>query len=249
VNVRAIVVGFGAVVAACSDDAGPYCGAHELLRDQRSSLCISAHELAKRSTTAIIASQEELDAAEALIRTTLPALRPTFAWVPRAASWYQTRGLVELVVTDPGIEAAWANGLAPSGNEVVDRVVEELDVWDFSSAVHSPAGHSFALWSRGAPSARNVQQALQGDAGVEVIVWSELDPNATNVVDEGIDPTDGSRAVTYSIGWEDCAFLCRFAHHWRTKVGADGTAFLVTDWGDALPAALVEALATPEPML
>ena len=31
--------------------------------------------------------------------------------------------------------------------------------------------------------------------------------------------------------------------------GADGTAWLVTDWGDDLPAALVEALATPEPML
>ncbi|MBL8623015.1 MAG: hypothetical protein JNK64_16995 [Myxococcales bacterium] len=247
-NVRAL--GVLAVVASCgSDDAGPYCGAHELLRDQRSSLCTSAHELAKRATTAIIASQEEIDTAEALIRTTLPALRPTFAWVPRAAPWYQTRGLVELVVTDPGIEAAWANGLAPSGNEVVDRVVQELDVWDFSSEVYGPGGHSYALWSRGAPSAPNVREALQGVAGVEVIVWSEFDPNATNVVDEGIDPADGARAVTYSIGWEDCAVGCHFAHHWRTKVGADGTAWLVTDWGDDLPAALVEGLATPEPML
>lgn len=54
-------------------------------------------------------------------------------------------------------------------------------------------------------------------------------------------------AVVSSCGGDDGEPYC--GAHERTKVGADGTAWLVTVWGDDLPAALVDALATPEPML
>lgn len=240
-----------AVLGSCgTDDVGPYCESHELLRDQRSALCLSTHELAKRATTEIIATQGELEQAEVLIRTSFAALRPTFARVPRAASWNQDRGVVALIVTEPSIEAAWAAGLGPSGNPLLDQVVQAIDVWDFDYAPHIPAGHSASLWSRGAVSARNVESALQGVVGVEVYSYDETGENkASDVVDEGIDPTDGAHVVTYSIGWEDCLVGCRFAHHWRTKVDVDGTAWLASEWGDSLPPAVSQSIATPEPML
>ncbi|MBK7072694.1 MAG: hypothetical protein IPH44_10365 [Myxococcales bacterium] len=237
------------VMAACgcASDA-PYCGAHELLRDQRSGLCLSAHELAKRGTTSIIASQAELEQAELLVRQAFEALRPAFARVPVAASWNQERGLVTLIVTNPAIEAAWAGGLGPTTYPELDRVAAELDAWRFEYGEHFPAGHVASFWSNGAASALNVQRAVQAVPGVEVYLVADAPVlRSSDIIDEGLDPVDGERRVVFTVGWGDCMAGCANARFWRTKIAADGTARVVEEWGDVVPEWLASFLAeTPE---
>jgi len=237
------------VMAACgcASDA-PYCGAHELLRDQRSGLCLSAHELAKRGTTSIIASQAELEQAELLVRQAFEALRPAFARVPVAASWNQERGLVTLIVTNPAIEAAWAGGLGPTTYPELDRVAAELDAWRFEYGEHFPAGHLASFWSNGAASALNVQRAVQAVPGVEVYVIPDAPIlRSSDVIDEGFDPVDGERRIVFTVGWGDCMVGCANARFWRTKIAADGTARISEEWGDVVPEWLASFLAeTPE---
>lgn len=71
----AATITLASAVLACGDDE-PRCAADQIVRDQRSALCLGAHELAKRSTTAIVPSQAEIEEAERLIERAFQVLRP-----------------------------------------------------------------------------------------------------------------------------------------------------------------------------
>jgi len=230
--------------AACGDDE-PYCGAHQILRDQRSGLCMSAHEFAKRTTTAIIPTQAELEAAELLLRRGFEPLRPALARIPVAASWNQERTLVTWYVTDPAIAAAWSAGLAPTGDSTVDAVVAAMDVWDFDLTPTQPAGYHASFWSRGAVSAANIATAVAAVPGVTVEQFAgPAAGSSSDIIDEGVDPADGGHAMQFMVGWGDCPSGCWGSHYWRTKFYADGRARLVDEWGAPLPPGTREFLAS-----
>jgi hypothetical protein len=237
---RVAMVGLGggaALIAACSEpvDEELPCGAREIVRDHRSPLCLSAHELAKRATAAIIPTQAEVDAAAAVIRAGFAPLRAQLDVVPTAASWHQERGRVAWIITAPAIAAAWSGGLAPTGAPAVDAVVAAMDVWDFWIGTLTPDAHVATFDSRGAVSAANVAAALAGVPGIEVERFSERGAgSSSDVIDLGVD-AGGTRTLEFWIGWGDCQAGCIQSHHWRTTIAPDGSAALVADWGAPVP--------------
>ncbi|MBL8624835.1 MAG: hypothetical protein JNK64_26235 [Myxococcales bacterium] len=235
---RVAMVGLGgvaALIAACSEpvDEELPCGAREIVRDHRSPLCLSAHELAKRATAAIIPTQAEVDAAAAVIRAGFAPLRAQLDVVPTAASWNQERGQVTWYIHDPALAAAWSAGLGPSGDATVDAVVAAMDVWDFT--LTSVTGVAVAgFQSRGAVSAANVAAALAAVPSITVERFSERGAgSSSDVIDLGVDAA-GTRTLEFWIGWGDCQAGCIQSHHWRTTIAPDGSAALVAEWGDPL---------------
>lgn len=237
---RGAMVGLGgvaALAAACGapgDDELP-CGARELQRDHRSPLCLSAHELAKRATAAIIPTQAELDAAAAVLRAGFAPLAAQLDDVPIAASWNQERGAVTWYLEDPAIGAGWGAGLGPSGDATIDAVVAAMDVRDLS-VIAWPGLRTATFQSRGAVSAANVAAALAAVPGVWIERFADgPGGSSSDVIDLGVDAA-GTRSLEFWIGWGDCPSGCIASHHWRTAIAPDGTAALVAEWGPPVPA-------------
>lgn len=229
-------------LAACGD-AEPRCAVDRVVRDQRSALCLGAHELAKRSTDAIVPSQTELEEAEVLIERAFQALRPGFARIPVAASWDQARAEVTLRVAIPAVMEAWGRHELETGVAPIDDVVAQMNVTTFTYD-GSLALPSATLVSSHAVSAPNVARSLESVDGISVeLVDTRGFLQPSDVIDEGVG------RVVFTVGWGDCAVGCAQAHFWRTVVAEDGRATLVEEWGDPVPPAIVESYATPAPYL
>jgi hypothetical protein len=230
---RVMWVGLGAVAAAFAACGEPGDEAAvrraEDPRDQRSSLCLSAHGWPSARPRD---PHARVDAAAAVIRAGFAPLRARWTTSHRRLV-APGRRRVTWIIEAPA--AAVGAGLAPTGDPTVDAVVAAMDVWDFWMGTLAPDAHVATFGSRGAVSADNVAAALAGVPGIEVERFPcEGAGSSSDVIDLGVDAT-GTRTLEFWIGWGDCLSGCIQSHHWRTTIAPDGTNALIAEWGAPLP--------------
>lgn len=196
-----------------------------------SELCMSAHELARRTTTEFNPTQAEIDQAVTLVEIGSKPLEAFLSHFPPAGPWEGPLVQIAGAATDPAVAAAWRSGVVHTGNEAVDAVISGAKI----SSVQWAEDRFVQLRSNHALAAGNIVRALEGVPGIAL---SFDDRRATrnpyDLADEGIDPISGEHRLLFTIGWQECDVQCEQQYFWRTGI-LDGSARLVEEWGDPVP--------------
>lgn len=218
---------------ACGDNH-PVCPADEAaLSVTTSALCMSAHELARRATAELNPTQSEIDQAATLVASASTPLESILARIPAAGPWQGPLATIGGEATDPAIAQAWRLGLVHTGVEQVDRIMEGASIvrvqWAEDRFVTLGSDHAIA--------AGNMVRALNGVVGLELGYDDRSTiKNPYDLVDEGVDIATGEHRLLFLIGWYECDVECLQQYFWRTAVSPDGSARLVEEWGDPIPA-------------
>jgi len=196
--------------------------------------CESALQLAVRTSAGLVLTQEEIDWHLDLYQRGYDALRGTLGRPPAAMNWYEG---MDVWTERADVVAAWSQGMVETGVPELDDILRATYV---RKVVTHFGGSYFTFESSRVVVTKNVAPLLATIPGLDISdPYVRLPDYQQDVVIEP--PQDASQlaAIVYSIGWGDCFVACSGHHHWRVGVTADA-ASLLDDWGDPIPADVLE---------
>lgn len=205
-------------------------------------VCMSAQLLAARYTSELTPTQAEVNHALDVQCRAFEPLRGTLGRPPTATAWTNVQQ-VTAQATDPQLVGAWQAGQVETGIALVDAVLSRAHI----DRVMAQGGDFFALQSDYVLAPQNIDTALDGVPGLEINQQFVRPLEAfSEVLLDYPDGPGGHVDVEMSIGWGDCSVDCTGQHFWSVRV-ADDSATLTDEWGDPIPAEVLEVWASAEP--
>ncbi len=228
------------VVTACGGADDEPCPIDD--PDGHGRLCRSAQVLAARYTAELTPTQPEVSHTLEVQCRAFEPLRATLGHPPTATAWTDVQQ-VTAQATDPQLVDAWRSGRVETGVALVDDVLARAHI----DRVMARGGDFFALQSDYVLAPQNIDTALEGVPGLtlneQLVRPTEAFSEVLLDYPEGL---GGPIDVELSIGWGDCFVDCTGQHFWSVRVAGE-TATLTDEWGDQIPAEVLEVWGSPEP--
>lgn len=190
--------------------------------------CLSAKELARRTSFRLAVSQTELDWVLDVYRRGFVPLERYLGAPPIATPWSPHLN----VVTNVAVFAEpWNRGDIATGVSVVDSVLDAAHI-DTVIASGGNGGFFTLTSSTHVVVNRNVADALNGVEEMEASAPFAPTIEGVGFADVIVDVSDspGVVDIVYRRGWGDCFVECTGQFSWRVRVTPE-TAQLIESWG------------------
>ncbi len=222
------------MTSACGD--APTCDDHFGTR-----YCTSATYLALREATTVHIARADVEEAYATLKPaweTFPLVRLAVASNHRFAS--PIRADVKSVL--PVIDAAWSVGTVKTGDPAIDAMF----LGNGANGVAEGSESYYSVYFSEPLNMRLFTPAAATLPGIEVADGDYIPQGSDIELHRNVG--DGSVTATFRYGWGDCALGCDGVHQWVVFLPGDGTATVMDEGGDPLPATSIEYAATlPSP--
>ncbi len=226
---RAALLGAVVACAGCGEDE---CPAHRPI--DSGVLCAGANVLAARYSAFVNPTQDEIERAYQTYYSALRRLTQIEYVGPTSWSGLTLVSVVASAV-DSEVASRWGAGEISTGIAEIDDALQQATL----SSVQ-PSGPDFLLTFRRAINASTLDAVLAPYPEIDVNGETFIRPQGSEVWFE-FDELGETTEVTLRFGWGDCFVECLGQHWWRIISHSDGSATLVEEWGDEIPAEVAAA--------